>query len=306
MSHSVSQSTNDVLLATRLIDLCPDGIIGVDATGTISTFNRKAASMTGRAADTVLGVLHIREIYGSLAEAKTVKANILADAYGGAGRLEGYETEMVDINGDIIPIRLSAALIMNGTEEIGSVGFFHDMSQQKTLEDKLRVLSITDGLTGLFNQRHFFSRMASELKRARRYRRPLSLVVFDLDRFKQCNDQFGHLEGDNVLRLVGDMMCAVTRSSDQAFRYGGDEFFVILPETDQSQAVLMAEKIRAEFRDRWPYDTADSNAPRVTLSIGVAQSAGEAKPEAFVRRADIAMYKAKQAGGDCIAVDAAS
>ena len=123
MSHSVSESGKDELLATRLIDLCPDGVIGVDASGTINTFNRKAVSMTGRAADTVLGAMHIREIYGSLAKAKAVKAAIYDSAYGGAGCLEGYETEIVDVNGDVTPIRLSATLIMNGTKEIGSVGF---------------------------------------------------------------------------------------------------------------------------------------------------------------------------------------
>lgn len=303
MSHTVSKSPAFELLATRLIELCPDGVIGVDATGTICTFNRKAVSMTGRAAEAVLGTLHISDIYGSLAQAKAVKAAIYADDCGGAGRLEGYETEIVDIRGDVIPIRLSAALVMKDTEEIGSVGFFHDMSQQKALEAKLHLLSITDGLTGLFNQRHFFSQLANELKRVQRYGRPMSLVAFDLDRFKQCNDQFGHLEGDNVLRLVGDLMSTTTRSSDQAFRYGGDEFFVILPETNQSRAVSMAEKIRVTFKDRWPYDPTDKSAPQVTLSIGVAQSAGETEPEALVRRADMAMYKAKQAGGDCIAVD---
>ncbi|MFH1985393.1 MAG: diguanylate cyclase [Pseudomonadota bacterium] len=303
MCNPFSNGASDGTVTNRFIDLCPDGVIGVDAAGIIRIFNQKAVSMTQRAADTVLGKLHIREIYGSLDHAKAVKAAIYAESHGGNGSLEGYETEILDVNGSAIPIRLSAILIMKNTEEIGSIGFFHDMSQQKALEAKLRLLSITDGLTGLFNQRHFYTRLADELARTARYGRPLSMVTMDLDRFKECNDRFGHLEGDNVLRLVGDLMRAVTRRSDQSFRYGGDEFFVILPETDLQQAVVMAEKIRTTFNARWPYDAADSNAPRVTLSIGVAQSAGEAEPEAFIRRADMAMYAAKQAGGDRISVD---
>lgn len=305
MSQSGPSDTPEGRFSERLIALCPDGVIGVDTGGIVRIFNDKAVAMTGRPADAVLGRLHIRDLYGSLAHAKAVKAAIYADEHGGAGRLEGYEAEIVNADGDTIPIRLSAALIVENDEEIGSVGFFHDLTTQKALETKLRTLSITDGLTGLYNQRHFYFRLADELARSQRYGRPLSLVAMDLDRFKECNDRFGHLEGDNVLRLVGDIMKTLSRRTDQAFRYGGDEFFVILPETNLGQAVMMAEKIRAAFNDRWPYDAADPSSPRVTLSIGVAQSDGETEAEAFIRRADMAMYAAKQAGGDGIATDGA-
>ena len=301
MHPSLSSGGPEAQFASRLIALCPDGIVGVDTTGIIRIFNQKAAAMTQRAADSVIGVLHIREVYGTLERAKAVKAAIHADAWGGNGCLIGYETEMVDVSGRTIPIQLSATLITKDGKEIGSAGFFHDLTSQKALEAKLRLLSITDGLTGLFNQRHFYTQLAEELARTERYGRPLSLVAMDLDRFKDCNDRFGHLEGDNVLRSVGDLMRTVTRRSDQAFRYGGDEFFVLLPETNLKQAAVMGEKIRTAFNERWPYDVSEAGAPRVTLSIGVAQSAGESEPEAFIRRADMAMYSAKQAGGDRVA-----
>lgn len=292
--------SHDAHFGSRLIALCPDGIIGVDTSGIVRIFNQKAAAMTQRAADAVIGVLHIRDVYGTLERAKAVKTAIYADDWGGKGSLVGYETKIIDAGGRVIPIQLSATLITQGNEEIGSAGYFHDLTSQKALEDKLRLLSITDGLTGLYNQRHFYTQLAEELARTARYGRPLSLVAMDLDRFKDCNDRFGHLEGDNVLRSVGDLMRTVTRRSDQAFRYGGDEFFVLLPETNLQQAAVMGEKIRKAFNKRWPYDVSEAGAPRVTLSIGVAQSAGESESEAFIRRADMAMYAAKQAGGNRI------
>jgi len=205
-------------LFPELIELCPDGIIGVDRRGIITLFNNKAASLSGRPACEVVGCLHVSAIYGGLDQARAIKAAIYAPNHGGPERLEGYETHMVDTNDRRRPIRLSAVLLKQNGTEIGSVGFFHDLTEQKQLEEKLRLLSITDGLTGLFNQRHFYACLADELARARRYGRPLSLICLDLDHFKQVNDRYGHLEGDNLLRLVGNLLKDATRSSDMAFR----------------------------------------------------------------------------------------
>ncbi len=286
-------------IITNMIAVCPDGIIGVDMHGTVVVFNGMAAAMTRRNAEDVLGSLDIGEIYESRDHARGIKAALYSEEYGGIGRLEGFETSIVDIEGKAIPIRLSAVVISDEGTEIGSVGFFHDMTSQKEMERKLHNLSITDGLTNLFNQRHFHSCLADEIGRVKRYNSPLSLICFDLDRFKDCNDRFGHLEGDNVLRRIGNLLNVVTRHSDKAFRYGGDEFFVLLPETNLSQATVTAEKIRKMFNDSWPYETGMSSVEfRVTLSIGVVQRMGEVSGEALIRRADVAMYKAKSQGGD--------
>lgn len=286
-------------IITNMIAICPDGIIGVDLQGTVVIFNGKAAQLTRRNAEDVLGSLDIGEIYGNRDQARAVKAAMVSEEYGGIGRLDGYETSIVDIDGKPIPIRLSAVVINDDSVEIGSVGFFHDMTSQKELERKLHNLSITDGLTNLFNQRHFHACLSDEIERVRRYNSPLSLICFDLDRFKDCNDRFGHLEGDNVLRRIGNLLNVITRHSDKAFRYGGDEFFVLLPETNLSQAVVTAEKIKEMFNESWPYETGmDEVSFQVTLSIGVVQRMGEISGDALIKRADVAMYNAKNQGGD--------
>ena len=300
-----AQAIREGHILVDLVELCPDGIIGVDRPGTVTIFNQAAARLTGRCAEAVIGTAPIWEIYGSRQLARRIKSAIYSEENGGSGRLDGLDIEIEDAQGCTVPIRLSAVLLAENGQEIGSVGFFHDLRDRKRLEEKLRALSITDGLTGLYNQRYFHERLSSELARADRYQRALSLICFDLDRFKDCNDRFGHLEGDNVLRLVGETLRAVTRKSDPSFRYGGDEFFVLLPETDLEQARQTAEKIRKAFNERWPYEGTEntSRGYRVTLSMGVAQLRKENDAETLIKRADLAMYNAKAQGGDRVVAD---
>jgi diguanylate cyclase (GGDEF)-like protein/PAS domain S-box-containing protein len=301
-SANLLYESEDTLLP-HLVEACPDAIIGVNSKGIVIIFNPAAALLTRHPVETALGKMHIAELYGNLEIAKTVKAAIYSKKFGGQNRLNGYETEIVDSSGRHIPIRLSAALLIENGQEAGSVGFFHDLTHQKKLEEKLRNLSITDGLTGLYNQRHFHSSLSDELLRARRHSRNLSVIGFDLDKFKQCNDRFGHLEGDNVLRLIGDILHTETRKSDMSFRYGGDEFFVLLPETNREQALNVAEKIRRVFNERWPFDSKAGMAGdfRVTLSMGVIQYTDEKETTELIKRLDILIYSAKKEGGDRIA-----
>jgi diguanylate cyclase (GGDEF)-like protein/PAS domain S-box-containing protein len=300
MIQTVFSSTmaRDNIIA-NLIAVCPDGIMGVDLHGTVVIFNAKAAALTQRKSEDVIGSLDIGQIYGTREQARQIKTALYAEDYGGVGRLEGFETSIVDINNKTIPIRLSAALIIDNGNDVGSVGFFHDLTYQKFMEEKLHKLSITDGLTNLFNQRHFQSCLADEINRVIRYNSPLSLICFDLDRFKDCNDRLGHLEGDNVLRRIGNLLNVITRHSDKCFRYGGDEFFVLLPETNLDQAMTAAEMIRRIFNDSWPYDTSGTGAlSLVTLSMGVVQREEETSGVALMKRADVAMYHAKNQGGN--------
>ena len=286
-------------IIVNLIGACPDGIIGVDRHGTVVIFNAKAAALTRRKCEDVLGCLDIGQIYESREQARQIKAAIYAEDFGGVGRLDGFETTIVDIDNKSIPIRLSAALIIENGNEMGSVGFFHDLTNQKIMEEKLHKLSITDGLTNLFNQRHFHSCLADEMDRVNRYGSPLSLICFDLDKFKDCNDRLGHLEGDNVLRRVGNLLNDITRHSDKSFRYGGDEFFVLLPETNLDQAMITGEKIRRIFNDGWLYEPAETGVlSPVTLSMGVVQRKEETSGVALMKRGDVAMYTAKNQGGD--------
>ena len=161
----------------------------------------------------------------------------------------------------------------------------------KMLEQKAQL----DGLTGLWNRRYFDQRMIQEISEAKRYSRPLSLVLCDIDRFKRLNDQFGHPFGDFVLDRVAQKLSG-GRTSDIACRYGGEEFGLILPSTNIQHGHEVAERLRIEIESiLW------SNKPDlvVTASFGICDTENvgeEATPEALLEMTDSALYKAKQAG----------
>lgn len=168
--------------------------------------------------------------------------------------------------------------------------------EAKKLEEEIRLAGITDSLTGLYNTRHFYRRLSEEMKRSGRSGRPLTVLLFDLDNYKEYNDRAGHVAGDHLLRRVGEIVNSTLRAgSDLAFRYGGDEFVVLLPETDVTRARRVATRIRKKVRD---IQIAD-----ISVSLGLAEYRGEASPEELVRRADRAMYKAKSRGKDRVVVD---
>ncbi len=170
----------------------------------------------------------------------------------------------------------------------GQRGLLREMEDAR---NRLAELSITDGLTGLYNSRHFYDRLGEEIVRATRYGRTVSILLFDIDDFKRHNDEYGHVSGDHVLKRLGETVLGLLRENDSAYRYGGEEFTVLLPETDEAQAVIAAERLRKAFAEQ-KFDGGVSK----TISIGVAEYRPGEDATAFVRRADTAMYLAKRAG----------
>ncbi len=159
--------------------------------------------------------------------------------------------------------------------------------------DRLHVLARTDALTGLPNYRALIERMDEELARAARYGHGLALVAIDFDHFKQYNDRLGHQEGNTLLQQVARLILLAIRQSDRAFRYGGDELVLLLPETAASAAVLLADRIRAQIA----HDYGRGIVP-VTASFGVACLRGHDTTAALIAAADAAMYNAKRGGGN--------
>ncbi|MFO7783827.1 MAG: diguanylate cyclase [Thermodesulfobacteriota bacterium] len=284
----------------KLIQTCPDGIIGIDRKGMVIIYNAAAQKLTGRTAEEVIGNMSIQAVYDAPEMAREIKKEIYGEGCGGPGRVEGLEVTVKDAGGKRIPIRLSAALILEGDMEIGSVGFFHDMTAQKEMEEELRRSSITDSLTGLYNRRHFHTTLTEEMARTTRYDGPLSLAVFDLDHFKPFNDTYGHQEGDAILRLVAQCLGSVFRSTDHIFRLGGDEFGVLLIETELESAGQVMDRFMAYFAQKWPQKMAylGRRLQPVTMSIGVSQLAAHESADKFQLRADLAMYEAKNGGGN--------
>lgn len=179
-------------------------------------------------------------------------------------------------------------------EIVGTIGVSHDVTERKGLEAKLRQLSITDQLTGLYNQSHFFHRLEIEKERSRRLGHPLALLLFDLDGFKELNDTRGHLAGDELLRGVGRALFDnVRKELDSAFRYGGDEFTVLLPGANIGMAARFADRVRQRVA---------ALDERVRASMGITAFLPLDPRQQLVAEADQAMYRAKQAGGDRIAI----
>ncbi|HEX4679061.1 MAG TPA: sensor domain-containing diguanylate cyclase [Gaiellaceae bacterium] len=156
-----------------------------------------------------------------------------------------------------------------------------------------RALADLDALTGLHNRRYFHETLAREVARAQRYGRRLALIVFDLDDFKTINDRVGHLAGDAVLAEAAERLLSVVRSADVACRVGGDEFAVVLPESNVEEAELLAGRIARAINTR-PITPAGT----VTLSAGVAELRPSDRPTDIFERADEALYRAKELGKD--------
>lgn len=186
---------------------------------------------------------------------------------------------------------ISIAAIMDGLSRQvqRSIERLHNQAQ------RLSTLANTDPLTQLANRRFLLEQLQREFERARRYGRPLSLLYLDLDGFKEVNDRFGHMFGDEVLLGAGRAMSAVLRSTDFLARIGGDEFAVLMPETTISDSSVVTDKLR---RALTAYsDQLEEDVSRLTFCAGVAQmSAGDETIEAMLSRADSAMYVAKSSG----------
>jgi len=171
---------------------------------------------------------------------------------------------------------------------------------EKTLRDsenRYRELSIIDDLTQLYNSRHFYFQLKIELDRSNRYEQPLTLILLDLDNFKAFNDAYGHVEGDQVLRRLGQVVKRCLRETDFAYRYGGEEFTILLPMTTSADGAITAERIRTEFKKE-TFSPAPGQDVHLTVSIGLAQYKPHEDMKVFVRRVDQLMYQGKKNGKD--------
>jgi diguanylate cyclase (GGDEF)-like protein/PAS domain S-box-containing protein len=277
-----------------LVSLSPDPIIGVNRAGIITLFNAAAERLLGYSSAEVIAQLTITRVYSTVEQARDIKRQLYASP---DRQLEGYETKLVANSGRVIDIRLSAKLLLRDGEEFGSIGFFHDLTERKQLESELTQLLITDSLTGLYNQRHFLAVLERELERAKRYRRPLSLACIDLDNFKQVNDALGHLEGNTALRFTARAIQQQLRETDLAFRYGGDEFMVLLPEAGHKEAEIICGRLKTSFDRCWAEEWSPKpGCPVVSLSMGIAEFDQHESIDGLVRRADDTMYEVKRRG----------
>jgi two-component system cell cycle response regulator len=172
--------------------------------------------------------------------------------------------------------------------------------RERTLREQLKRLSVRDGLTGLYNRRHFDESLRSEAVRASRQNYGLYLLIIDIDSFKEYNDQHGHQLGDEALKELARIISLhIRKNVDSGYRYGGDEFAVIIPHANRQQALLVAERLRSRY--------GDCHLSPTTISIGMATLRGptdtiEEDVQRLLRNADVSLYRAKHNGGNQVCI----
>lgn len=186
---------------------------------------------------------------------------------------------------------------------VGAIETLQDITARKLAEIALRksearhrALSQQDSLTQLFNSRHFYERLGQELDRAARYQRPFALLMIDADHFKRVNDTYGHLQGDHVLQTLAKCINQSLRNTDSAYRYGGEEFAVLMPETGHAVASMVAERMRALFEETAIALPGQTVPLRCTVSIGLTEWQEGDHAKGLLQRADKALYRAKSLG----------
>ena len=216
------------------------------------------------------------------------------------------EYPIITKDGREIWVGQNTQLIVEDGEVTGFQAVSRDITERKRLEkevrdseERYRELSIIDDLTQLYNSRHFYKQLKMEIDRLDRHEHPLTLLLLDLDDFKAFNDTYGHIEGDQVLFRLGQVIKRCLRKADSAYRYGGEEFTIILPVTTSEEGIVIAERIREELRKE-DFSPVSGKNVHLTVSIGLAQYKQEEDEKVFINRADHLMYQGKKNGKDRI------
>jgi diguanylate cyclase (GGDEF)-like protein/PAS domain S-box-containing protein len=279
--------------AESLVEMLPSPVWYKDCDGRYRLYNRAFRDFFAIGAGSWHGQTGAEALGEQLpAEEAETDAALLA---GHAERTD-YEATLADDSGMPRALLVSKSLLRRGEgAPRGIVAVATDITERKGLERELRRLATIDSLTGAFNRRHFLAAAAQEMERAVRYGSPLSVLMIDIDHFKQVNDRHGHALGDEVLRKVVDVCRANLREVDVFARLGGEEFAALLPETALAGACGLGERLRRAVAETVvPAAGADL---RVTVSLGLVQRAeDETSFDHLLRRADQALYRAKQGG----------
>ena len=274
----------------KLFEAVNDAIFSLNRAGNFSTFNRMFLKMTGYA-ENEMRKCHFSKIIHP--EDLPVLMNDFQKVIRGENAPERYTFRVINKEEKVIFVEGNFRRLKEKNQVVAILGVLRDVTEKIKMEKELLELSITDSLTGLHNRRHFFNELDKEMERVKRQGIRLTLLLFDLDDFKAYNDIHGHLEGDTVLQYVGDAVKKSIRKVDSAYRYGGDEFTVILPGAGKEEAARVAERLRYAFRK-------NSMLQQTSLSIGLVQFNPQFDLTTFIQRADEAMYTAKRLGGNQI------
>ncbi len=273
-----------------------DAIIMIDGQGNVSHWNPAAERMFGYSIEEILG----KEFHKLLAPQHNYKA--FKKTFGTfktteRGAVDGKTLELAALkkDGSEFPIELSVSAIKS-RGRWNAIVIVRDITLRKR-EKELEKLATTDVLTKAYNRVKFGEIIGREMARVKRYSQSLSIIMFDIDQFKEVNDTYGHVAGDYVLKGVADIARENMRKIDYLVRWGGEEFMIITPETDLERAGALAERIRKVI-ESFRFD----NAGTITVSFGVTQFKNEDAVDSFIKRSDTALYKAKINGKNRVEV----
>lgn len=285
---------NEIL--STIMEYAGDAIIMIDDNGKVTFWNPAAERILGYSKEEIIGKdLHMfmiqdMRLYEAYREAfkrfrSTEKGSVVGKTVEMKTRHKnGYEID--------VELSLSAVKIKDAWHAIGII---RDISERKRFEELLYRQSITDPLTNIYNRRFFMQMLEQEIERTKRNKKPFSLVMFDLDHFKNINDRFGHAAGDIVLRSVADTVKGRIRKTDYFARWGGEEFIILLPETSLNNAVELAEELREQISTMELQGIGD-----VTASFGVTEYSDTDTIDTVLIRVDNMLYEAKGEGRNCV------
>ncbi len=271
-----------------------DGIFLVDEEGCILEANPRGCEILGYTRDELRGMpvmsLHpVDEIQHIQKELERLAID----------KLVTVESVFTRKDGSLLPIEITGKILPNNQ----IIGLLRDISERKKMEKVIQELLITDPLTGLYNRRYFFSVANALIAESTRYGHPITFMLLDLDRFKNINDTYGHMKGDLALQHLANSIRYTTRESDIIARFGGDEFVILLPQSDKTQAAHLAERLQKHLSEN-PIQSMDNNF-YINVSIGAAcitTSNEVVLIDKLIERADQALYKAKQEGRNLIRI----
>jgi diguanylate cyclase (GGDEF)-like protein/PAS domain S-box-containing protein len=317
-SEAVSAAlSEEALFLSAVLSAVDTAIVIFDRTGRVRFVNDRFAAFFGVATVEVVGhsleALHARiagcfvdpEAFRRLAELEERRRVSEGQPMRVSGAVVADEAELAISTPKPRTLRWSTRPVVQVAQRVGVLSMFRDVTRERAAEAAREQLLLvlaeqarTDALTALANRRAATEALATELERARRYQRPLSIVIFDLDHFKDVNDRHGHEAGDKMLIAFAEVLKATARGTDVVSRWGGEEFLAIVFEAEADAACAFAERVRAELRDRAPLSRIGGDRSVLTVSAGVATLGPEDDAETLLRRADRALYEAKESGRD--------
>ncbi|MCL6560828.1 MAG: diguanylate cyclase, partial [Firmicutes bacterium] len=291
----VRKSVYDNLIFRLVVAHSHNAVITFDAKGQINSFNLVAEDVFGILSKDVIGKNYKEVFTGGEGVSGVPLALPVEEVLSSGKGVCSEEKSFTEPRGWVTNLLIDCFPLRHGRRTVGAVVIARDISHRKIIEEKLRSAVVRDGLTNLYNHKYLKERLEMEVAAAAKNGAPLSLLLIDIDNFKHCNDNHGHLYGDQILKIFANILTAAVRNSDIVGRYGGDEFSVILPGEDVQSAREIAERIRKAVQN---YDFPKREylpAGRLTVSIGIAVFPDNTKNAYdLIKLADEALYEAKR------------